>query len=93
MAAPHTWGPLTHPDHRNHRTIGEEGEVTLSRANSFEAGPLHPVHYDATDSRHNYETGQRPWISVDERSGHTSEENFGEMTGRFMDGPGVWRQT
>lgn len=93
MAGPHTWGPLTHPMGRNHLAVGAEGDVTLSREDHFEGGPLHTVHYDSSDSRHNYETGQRPWISVDEHSGHTSDTDFDDMTGRFMDGPGVWRQT
>jgi hypothetical protein len=93
MAGPHTWGPLTHPDNRNHLPVGAEGDITLSQPMRFEGSPVHTVHYDATDSRHNYETGQRPWESVDVHSGHTSDTDFGTLTGRFEDGPGVWRQT
>lgn len=92
MAAPHTWGPLTHPDNRNHIAVGAEGSVTLSQEDHFEGAPHHTVHYDATDSRHNYEAGQRPWVSVDVHSGKASPENW-DCTGNFEDGPGVWRQT
>jgi hypothetical protein len=93
MASPHSWGPIEKPMGREHESIGAEGEVTLSTAARFEGSPIHPVRYDATDSRHNYETGQRPWASVDVNSGHTSDTDFGTLTGRFEDGPGVWRQT
>ena len=93
MSGPHTWGPLTHPVDRSNLAVGAEGSVTLSQEDHFEGAPHHTVHYDATDSRHNYETGQRPWTSVDVHSGHTSDTDFDTLTGRFEDGPGVWRQT
>jgi len=89
-----TWGPVTHPDGRDHAPVGaKDGMPTLSTPMSHEGAPRHTVRYDATDSRHDYETGQRPWESVDEHSGRTSDTDFGALTGRFEDGPGVWRQT
>lgn len=94
MAGPHSWGPVEKPMGRDHDPIGaKDGEPTLSTPMRHEGGTIHPVRYDATDSRHNYETGQRPWESVDMNSGRTSDTDFGALTGRFEDGPGVWRQT
>jgi hypothetical protein len=93
MAGQHNWGPVEPPHGRDHDPIGaKDGEPTLSTAMRHEGAPVHPVRYDATDSRHNYETGQRPWTSVDVNSGHASEADF-TKTGSFEDGPGVWRQT
>lgn len=90
----HGWGPVTKPAGRNHAPVGaRDGDVTASTQSRHEGPPVHAVRYDATDSRHNYETGQRPWESVDVNSGPTSHEDFGSLAGRFEDGPGAWRQT
>ncbi len=92
MAGPHTWGPIQPPHGRATDPIGEEGEPTLSTPAQHEGSPRHAVRYDATDSRHNLETGQRPWESVDVNSGPASHEDW-SPAGRFPDGPGAWRQT
>jgi hypothetical protein len=88
-----SWGPLTHPVHRfaDHAT-GEEGDV-VRHSPSGEGAPTHPVDYNATDGRHNRESGLAPWTSVDSMSGPVSDTDFGTPAGRFPDGPGAWRQT
>ena len=87
-----SWGEITRPVERNGHPIGAVGAVTLSRPSGLGGAPSHPLRYDATDSRHNYETGQRPWASVDMQSGPASHEDWA-CTGNFEDGPGAWRQT
>jgi hypothetical protein len=94
MAGPHTWGAIEPPHGRATDPIGaKDGEPTLSMPGRFEGAPHHAVNYDATDGRHNRERGLSGWDSVDHMSGHTSDTDFGTVTGHFEDGPGVWRQT
>jgi hypothetical protein len=89
-----SWGPIhEQPADRNTMPVGSEGSVTKSSPTSFEGAPSHPVSYNATDARHNRESGLAPWQSVDPMSGPTSDTDFGSSAGRFPDGPGVWRQT
>lgn len=87
------WGPPTSPVQRGGQPVGTEGNITRPSPSSLTGAPTHPVSYSATDSRHNLETGFRPWTSVDVNSGPTSHDDFGSLAGRFADGPGVWRQT
>lgn len=87
------WGPPTSPVQRGGHPVGMPGTVTQPTPSSLSAGPNHAVRYDATDARHNLETGFRPWTSVDTMSGPTSHDDFANRTGSFVDGPGVWRQT
>lgn len=85
------WGALSKPM-TDGRRIGEEGDVVQFNEHGASHSPRHDVHYDATDSRHNLETGNRPWTSVDDRSGPMSDTDW-ESTRHFPDGPGAWRQT
>lgn len=90
-----SWGPLGRPMHRGSadRAIGEEGDVVRFAETGAEHAPSHSVDYNATDGRHNRESGLAPWTSIDPLSGPTSDTDFGTSAGRFPDGPGAWRQT
>jgi hypothetical protein len=51
---------------------------------------LHPVRYDATDSRRDYGS-PNGWTSVDTHSGVINGEDWGSVS-RFPEGDG-WKQT
>jgi hypothetical protein len=53
---------------------------------------LHSVDYNATDGRHNRESGLGPWKSVDDGSGEVTAEDWEHVAKRFPD-TGVWKQT
>jgi hypothetical protein len=86
------WGPIDKPMSHGKTVAGEEGAVIQPHASGGDA-PRHAVRYDATDSRHNAEAGLRPWTSIDPMSGPVTDTDWDHSTGRFEDGPGVWRQT
>lgn len=89
-----SWGPIAPPAGRGGDPVGaKSGEPTLSTPSTHEGAPRHAVNYNATDGRHNRESGLAPWASIDHFSGPTSDTDFGSTTGSFEDGPGVWRQT
>lgn len=88
------WGPLTHPtdDHSSGKTVGSPtGDVRQPDENSVEAAPKHPTNYDATDGRHS-KPNHEGWETVDTMGG-TNVGDDGCAHGKFVDGPGPWRQT
>lgn len=87
------WGPITQCHARNSRPIGaSDGAPSHSTPTSFEGAPHHAVDYNATDGRHNRESGLAPWGSVEPGSGIASSDDW-TRAGAFPDGPGAWRQT
>jgi hypothetical protein len=89
-----SWGPVEHPTGRggSHPATGAEGTITQQHVNGGDA-PRHPIDYNATDGRHNRESGLAPWKSVDPNSGIVTDTDWETPVGHFVDGPGVWRQT
>lgn len=88
MAIPMDWGAI-HKAVTDGRAVGEDGAVTHPHVGS---GGGHDENYNATDGRHN-KADHQGWPSIDHHSGPVSDTDFGNTTGSFPDGPGVWRQT
>lgn len=86
------WGPIRKAVTDGKTVAGEEGTVTQPHVSGSDA-PRHEVDYDATDGRHNRESGMGPWRSIDSQSGICSDTNWETPHSRFPDGPGIWRQT
>ena len=87
-----TWGPVEHPVDGGGPAAGAEGTIVRHGPNGAGA-PSHPVDYNATDGRHNRESGLSPWQSVDPNSGIVTATDWETPVRHFEDGPGTWRQT
>lgn len=87
-----TWGPIEKAVTHGKTVSREDGAVTQPHVSGGDA-PHHTVDYNATDSRHNYERGMRPWKSVDSGSGECTPGEWDHVSHAFPDGPGPWRQT
>jgi hypothetical protein len=74
------------------KTVAREEGAVIQPHTRGGSSPHHDENYDATDGRHSRPDHQG-WMSVDPMSGITSDTDFGAHTGKFPDGPGVWRQT
>lgn len=86
------WGPIRKAVTEGKTVAREDGAVVQFSATGGAHAPTHPQDYDATDGRHGRELRIREWPSVDDGSGIANDTDWG-LTGRFPDGPGVWRQT
>jgi hypothetical protein len=90
-----SWGPVEKPVEHDVKPIagdGGEGEVVTSEPGDRHHAPVTARdRYNATDGRHN-RADHEGWESVDPRSGTGAEDDF-HATGKFEDGPSVWRQT
>lgn len=89
------WGPVEKPVEHGVKPIAAhaEGDVTEpTEPGGGKSAPHYSVDYNATDGRHNRESGMEGWESVDKNSGCDAEDGFVARS-RFPDGPGVWRQT
>jgi hypothetical protein len=76
-----SWGPVGHPTTEG-KTVGEEGSVV--------SAGHHSSNYDATDGRHS-KPNHEGWETVDTKGGTDVGED-GQAHGKFVDGPGPWRQ-
>lgn len=86
------WGPVEHVTDGSSLAISAEGSI-VRHSMSGAGAPSHPTDYNATDGRHNRESGLAPWQSVDPRSGIVTDTDWETPVGHFPDGPGAWRQT